>query len=447
MAEKKETTHVLLDNELVLYRRERSTIWQCRFKVAGIWQRATTKERVFKKAKEVAKRLMIVAELRKSENMPVVTRRFRDVAKLAVQRLEHEQANGNGKVIYSDYIRVINNVCVPYLGKRNITAIDYGVLVDFDNWREEQMGKVPTKSTLMTQNAALNRVFDEAVIRGFLVQANKPVLKATGKKSSRHAAFSMEEIRAVRDNFDAWIANAKNETSKELRLLLRDYVYALVDTGARPGDELLNLKWQQVTVSTIKPTVNILGIEGNEDAVETHSLNLSCELTVTGKTGTHTMLGMEPTVRALQRISKRNYEKSGTVLEPLKGVAIATNNDFVFRTKNKTKPSSFQKLFSNYLEEHNLLIDPVTQRKRVFYSLRHTYATQMLMNDKVPIHTLAKQMGTSVLMIEKHYSHLKAVQAIEQLRGEETRKLIEAGGLVNEIYKPKPKKKAKLALE
>lgn len=37
-------------------------------------------------------------------------------------------------------------------------------------------------------------------------------------------------------------------------------------------------------------------------------------------------------------------------------------------------------------------------------------------------------MGTSVLMIEKHYSHLKAIQAIEQLRGEETRRLIEAGG-------------------
>jgi hypothetical protein len=44
----------------------------------------------------------------------------------------------------------------------------------------------------------------------------------------------------------------------------------------------------------------------------------------------------------------------------------------------------------------------------------------------VPIHTLAKQMGTSVLMIERHYSHLQVIQAIEQLRGTNTRKLIEA---------------------
>ena len=438
MAEKKETTHVLLDNELVLYRRERSTVWQCRFKVAGIWQRATTKERVFKDAKNVAKRLMIAAEIRKEQNLPVVTRRFRDVAKLAVQRLEDEQKNGTGKVLYKDYIRVINDVCIPYLGRRSIAAIDYGVLAEFDKWREEKMGKAPTKSTLMTQNAALNRVFDEAVIRGFLVQANKPVLTATGgKKSKRHAAFTLEEIRAVLGNFDAWIEQGRGDESKELRMLLRDYVHALVDTGARPGDELLNLRWQQVKFAS-KPTVQLSKeLDEQGDAIETHNMNMSCELTVTGKTGTRTMLGMERTVRAMQSIAKRNYKHVGTVLQPLKHVAIATNSDFVFRTKNKVSPTSFQKLFRSYLEDHNLLIDPITQRKRVFYSLRHTYATLALTHDRVPIHTLAKQMGTSVLMIEKHYSHLKAVQAIEQLRGEETRKLIDAAGVIDEIYKPK----------
>jgi hypothetical protein len=35
-------------------------------------------------------------------------------------------------------------------------------------------------------------------------------------------------------------------------------------------------------------------------------------------------------------------------------------------------------------------------------------------------------MGTSVGMIEKHYSHLKVLQAIEQLRGEMTRSLLAA---------------------
>jgi hypothetical protein len=78
----------------------------------------------------------------------------------------------------------------------------------------------------------------------------------------------------------------------------------------------------------------------------------------------------------------------------------------------------------------------------VFYSLRHTYATLALTHDQVPIHTLAKQMGTSVLMIEKHYSHLKVVQAIDQLRGEETKRLLASGSIVDENYQSKVATKA-----
>ena len=44
MAQQLETTHTVIQNELVVYSRERSSIWQCRFKVGGVWQRASTKE-------------------------------------------------------------------------------------------------------------------------------------------------------------------------------------------------------------------------------------------------------------------------------------------------------------------------------------------------------------------------------------------------------------------
>jgi len=86
MADKKETTHILMEGELLIYKRERSSTWQCRFKVDGIWQRASTKERDLKKAKTIARELMIEAEIRKRSNLPVITRRFKDVAKLAMNR-------------------------------------------------------------------------------------------------------------------------------------------------------------------------------------------------------------------------------------------------------------------------------------------------------------------------------------------------------------------------
>ena len=59
----------------------------------------------------------------------------------------------------------------------------------------------------------------------------------------------------------------------------------------------------------------------------------------------------------------------------------------------------------------------------------------MLTHDKVSPHVLAKQMGTSIGMLEKHYSHLDAVKAIHQLRGEESRQLIQADTVVDEKYR------------
>ncbi len=67
---------------------------------------------------------------------------------------------------------------------------------------------------------------------------------------------------------------------------------------------------------------------------------------------------------------------------------------------------------------------PVTGNPRTFYSIRHTYATFALTYDTINIHNLARQMGTSVVMIEKHYSHLDAEKATEQLGGEKMRGLL-----------------------
>lgn len=187
------------------------------------------------------------------------------------------------------------------------------------------------------------------------------------------------------------------------------------------------------------------GGEVRAEEITLPNLNRSVELVVSGKTGTRTIVAMNRTVKALERIALRNYDIDDSIVNPFKQLTVPTNKDYVFRTRDKQPPTSWQKMFESYLKEHNLLIDPITGNKRVFYSLRHTYATLALTNDKVPIHTLAKQMGTSVLMIEKHYSHLKVVQAIDQLRGEETRKLIDAGGVVDETYTSQRKLKKQAA--
>jgi hypothetical protein len=51
----------------------------------------------------------------------------------------------------------------------------------------------------------------------------------------------------------------------------------------------------------------------------------------------------------------------------------------------------------------------------MLYSLRHTYATLELIENRTDIHMPAKQIGNSAVMIERHCSKLTAIMAAERL--------------------------------
>ena len=450
MAEKNDTTHVLVPHTLLVFVRPRSTVWQCRYQVDGRWQRESTKERDLAKAKAAAHDLLVEANVRKKLRAAPITRTFKDIAKQAIFRMEKLIADGDGKSMYKEYISIIENYHINFFGNYKVDAINHALVEEFDKWRIKRMGSAPSHSTTLNHNAALNRVFDEAIYRGFMYEINRPKLIAVGKKSERRPAFSLEEVRALRTNFDSWIAKARSD-SVNLRSLLRDYALILLDTGMRPGTEINELTWGQVEIKFYPITKKIELTQKDrkheevfpEDASEIN-LNITAILKIgKGKTGARHCIGRSPTVGALRAIALRNYGKdlSDVIKQhPLEKI-ILCREIVTKRQKNKNKvpalikPTSFSRLFDTYLMEHNLLIDSVTNQRRVLYSLRHTYATIALQIDRVEIHTLALQMGTSVSMIEKHYSHLDAVKAVNQLRGEQSRQLIEAHGAIDDRFK------------
>ena len=439
MSDKKDTTHIVIDKELIVYQRERSTIWQCRYSIDRQWQRTSTKEYDLGKAKKKAKELFLEAQFRKRNDIAPITRYFKDIAKSVVKKLKEEIASGNGKAVYKDYISAITNYLIPALGKYYVDSIDYKALEELDKYRVNKLKAQPTRSTLLTHNAALSKVLDEAIYKGYMLASRKPELKAKGKKSERRTEFTRVEATAIKANFDKWIEKGKAD-SKEVRALLKDFVITLLDTGARPGKELLALTWAQVELE--KEVVNIkTGVRAklNEDdqhgeEITQNYIRKTLIINIQkSKTGARKCVGRLPSVYALNDIAQRNYGKT------LEQMIKSANEDLIFtykefvskrqdnpnRTPQLVSPTSFSKLFDEYLKQHNLLISPITNKKRVLYSLRHTYATLALTHDKVSIHTLAKQMGTSVAMIEQHYSHLDAVKALAQLRGEESRQLLD----------------------
>lgn len=449
-----DTTHVLMERQLVVYQRPNSDVWQCRYKVDGKWIVVTTKERELTKAKERAYYLSVEAKVNSDRKLPVITKYFKDIARLAKQRMADEAALGDVPVSYADYTRIIDDYLVPFFGKKAITSLTQADLNDFAVWREEKMKKVPAYSTVRSHNVTLNRVFDEAVKRGFVTHTYLPKLETKGKPAEKYPTFTIPEVNAMLANFGNWVEIAKTEKSKQQRQLMFDYVRVLLDTGARPGKELLNVQWKQIEFKITDRTEPLRKVDDEGRVSESADIGFDEEhheieknwvkdfevfLYVDGKTGGRHVLGKEETYKTLKAIAARNHGAE------LKDLVKKKDQRFVFRTKDGDEASSFNHLFERYLRDHNLLLDSTNGRKRVFYSLRSTYTTYMLDLDQASTRDLSHQLGNSPTMIHKHYDRSSTKQTAKNLAGKETRNAFFNFGETNEIYAPvsKPQKKSK----
>ncbi len=71
--------------------------------------------------------------------------------------------------------------------------------------------------------------------------------------------------------------------------------------------------------------------------------------------------------------------------------------------------------------------------------MRHTYAHFSILNVTMDVYTLAKQMGTSVKMIELHYGHLQPAQKANVFAGKPmgSKKMTDAANGAVKEEKPK----------
>jgi hypothetical protein len=166
MPQKSEDTVHTLKGKATLFKRPLSPCWHVRYKVHGRWERSTTKCDELADAKQRAVDLVTEAWFEERHGMPVVNKRFKSVARLAIRRMEELSAAGRGKATYKTYTQAINNYLIPLLGNHNVDRIDNAVLAQFERERFELMARVPSAGVINNHNSALNRVFDEAIERG-----------------------------------------------------------------------------------------------------------------------------------------------------------------------------------------------------------------------------------------------------------------------------------------
>jgi len=383
--------HHLLDGKITLYIREKSEYWQVRFLLPNKeYMRLSTGEYDLERAKTQAVILYETFKTKIKMGTPLRVKTFGDVARLVLKDIRASKQQNKFKKTYRDYVFVIQKYLLPFFGRKNIAELTAEDISEFEAWRESQMGKVPKASTEQNHSSAYNRIMNFARSMAY-IPSDKPIppMKITGPKGQARPAFTQQEIYYLLDYMKTW-EEADDVFYPENRKLCRCYVEFLINTGVRHGTEALPVRWKHLQWHYIKDKKYL-------------------KVWVSGKTGPRFLIAKHAFIETLTRL----YKWQGLIYETLDDLMNARLDKLVFVTPDGYQPRDFRTLFVSLMKGSNLLKNEADQT-RTLYSLRHTYAT-IALSEGVDIHTLARQMGTSITMLEKHYSKLTPMLSAEKL--------------------------------
>ena len=385
-------THRLRDGELILFKRSDSRIWQYKFKQeSGTWYRASTRKSVLEHAKRVAMDLHDEARYRERLGLAPAHKSFKDIAMATVEDMQRDLAAGTGKKIYVDYCSVIERYFIPYFGDKYLQNLKHKDIADFEAWRNHRMARTPKSSTLMTFASAFSRVHQTAISRGWISdRVPIPTMSRRGAKGEVRPAFSVEEIGQLRLFMISWQTQGNLDYDRIMRPLLCAYVEFLLLTGMRHGTESMGIEWRHC---------EWYASEGQR----------YIRVWVDGKTGGRWLIAKHEAQAVLITLHSLQPDIADKPIEQVMG----RDTKYLFRRPDGQRPRTFNGMFSKLMRESGLRWNH-TNQSRTLYSLRHSYATMELLAE-TDIHTLARQMGTSVRMLEAHYSKLTATMAADKL--------------------------------
>lgn len=267
-------------------------------------------------------------------------------------------------------IRRIEIWLLAYFRDTPIDLVTENRLGDYAEWRQGQMSK-PAVQTLKNERTALNQMFRFAKRRGYIREI--PDYKIKSAKSNARPDITEAEWTRLCKYLPIYIDRAQDKRRLRERYYLAFFILILANTGIRVG-EARKLRWRDIS-STL-----------------TLSQDVRAVLTVRGKTGEREVVCNIGVDRLLDELNKFRREELGQ--EP-------PVDEFVFAHQNGSPVGSFKNGFNRVLREAGILFGSDGKR-RVPYSLRHTYAT-MRISEGVNVFQLAANMGTSVEMIDDFY--------------------------------------------
>lgn len=423
--------HSHRDGRILLYRRNGRPVFHARMKVDGIAGHVVKSTRMTRLEDAIRASEELHDELRYKAKNGLETSQ-RTFASLWRRWLESHEGHYDMGPHRLRYIKgTVERYLIPFFGNRPLSEIVDVEMAKYWEWRKrywespeglekialarrsrataakpykQKLGNVarqPAPKTLKMEQSVLKQIFSWAFQTGQV--SRMPYIKAPIRlrhaSETRRPAFDLGEWRTLYQFLRDWAAGTvpADETGGEgkpgrpnsmhlrHRELLRNYVLIMGRTGLRPN-EARQLRWRD--------------IDEHVDADGTKYLVLL--ISPKTKTGERDVVALGDLTEVFDRI-----RAASTHTGP---------DDYVFCDEAGKPIENFGKTFKSVLTQCGLLKDRHGS-VRTIYSLRHTYATQRLLHGEVSIEDLARNMGTSVSMIEKHYSHVTNRQKARQLSG------------------------------
>jgi len=296
------------DGEVVIYKRERSLHYQCRYRDKnGTWIRVSTEEVSLEHAIARACHIYDQARFRQAQGRTPVAHSFAHLAAAYIRVLEAEiegqwqadskqpnvrrqarQGLQRKQTVLDAYLVCVRDYFLPYFKQRHIDEITQADLAAFEQWRDKRRQRTLAASTQQNFISAWNRLMAFAQERGFLpAYYRHPRLRHRGRKSRPRPAFTEEEVERLLAFMAEWRNNPQRYPEPETRPLCCDYVEMLLLTGMRHSTEAYYVKWRHLAWHWDKGVRYL-------------------RIWVSGKTGARWLIAKHRAVEVLQRLHARS---------------------------------------------------------------------------------------------------------------------------------------------
>lgn len=409
---------------LIIYRRSdvQHKNWYCRIKLAkeDRYKRISLKTSNIDQAKIEALRHDIAIETKMQHQLPVFNKSFSEVA---LEYSKHQERLADiGQITKNRWKTIDGHIrlhLIPYMGNVQITLVTDEKWTEYPFWRKKNNAvktsrKHPLHKSPKVQPETGEDEEHKAAKEGTIRQEMttfKAIMKFAAKKkyipitqvpdgdmpedNARREAFTSAEYKALHTHArEEWIEKGEKAVNVWYRKMAYQFMLVMTNTGMR-NSEARNLKWRDIDTRAAK--------DGRTFVV----------LNVRGKKKHRELIGAANVSDYLDRIRALFIEAQERRQPKLSDAELGPKpDDHVFSTyEGKQAKSLYDTLIADLLKSSGLLYSSSGSRRSI-YSFRHTYATFRLAAG-TDSYFLAKQMGTSVKMIEDHYGHVAPAKNAE----------------------------------